>query len=189
MQSGRSRGVGLGKEEEEQLRSFIVNMVSEPLVLVIKLADRLHNMRTVFALKKDKQRAVATETLQVWCSLAERLGMMVLKVHQASGASQCFMHLHPSSLLRALSSKPARLIVLLHTAVSTSGLVLHSHKMLCRVAGRTGGPVLCGAAPIRVYSLAQRARQHMGAAASHGPGTPPGRDPVGSSQGRYQDSS
>lgn len=80
LQSGRSRGIGLGKEEEEQLRTFIVNMVSEPLVLVIKLADRLHNMRTVFALKRDKQKAVATETLQVWCSLAERLGMMVLKV-------------------------------------------------------------------------------------------------------------
>ena len=59
-------------------------MVSEPLVLVIKLADRLHNMRTVFALKRDKQKAVATETLQVWCSLAERLGMMVLKVRSFS---------------------------------------------------------------------------------------------------------
>lgn len=58
-------------------------MVSEPLVLVIKLADRLHNMRTVFALKKDKQKAVATETLQVWCGLAERLGMMALKVCSA----------------------------------------------------------------------------------------------------------
>ena len=83
LQSGRSRGISLGKEEEEQLRTFIVNMVSEPLVLVIKLADRLHNMRTVFALKKDKQKAVATETLQVWCSLAERLGMMVVKVRHA----------------------------------------------------------------------------------------------------------
>ena len=83
LQSGQSRGISLGKEEEEQLRTFIVNMVSEPLVLVIKLADRLHNMRTVFALKKDKQKAVATETLQVWCSLAERLGMMVVKVRRA----------------------------------------------------------------------------------------------------------
>ncbi|KAL0045856.1 hypothetical protein WJX82_006850 [Trebouxia sp. C0006] len=90
--SGRSRGIGLGKEEEEQLRTFIVNMVSEPLVLVIKLADRLHNMRTVFALKRDKQKAVATETLQVWCSLAERLGMMVLK---AELEDLCFAVLHP----------------------------------------------------------------------------------------------
>ena len=63
-------------------------MVSEPLVLVIKLADRLHNMRTVFALKKDKQKAVATETLQVWCGLAERLGMMALKVCYAP---DCFV--------------------------------------------------------------------------------------------------
>ncbi|KAL3147107.1 hypothetical protein ABBQ38_015063 [Trebouxia sp. C0009 RCD-2024] len=91
-QSGQSRGIGLAKEEEEQLRTFIVNMVSEPLVLVIKLADRLHNMRTVFALKKDKQKAVATETLQVWCSLAERLGMMVVK---AELEDLCFTVLHP----------------------------------------------------------------------------------------------
>ena len=80
MQSGPSRGLNLSKKEEEQLRIFILSMVSEPLVLVVKLADRLHNMRTVFALKKDKQKAVATETLQVWCGLAERLGMMALKV-------------------------------------------------------------------------------------------------------------
>ena len=101
LQSGRSRGIGLGKEEEEQLRTFIVNMVSEPLVLVIKLADRLHNMRTVFALKRDKQKAVATETLQVWCSLAERLGMMVLKV-------RCFS-LHDLMMLRCVIVKTVEL--------------------------------------------------------------------------------
>ncbi|DBA73503.1 TPA: hypothetical protein ACH3X1_011529 [Trebouxia sp. C0004] len=77
--SGRSRGIGLGKEEEEQLRTFIVNMVSEPLVLVIKLADRLHNMRTVFALKRDKQKAVATETLQ---AELEDLCFAVLHPHE-----------------------------------------------------------------------------------------------------------
>ena len=54
-------------------------MVDEPLVIVVKLADRLHNMRTVYALRPDRQRAVATETLQLWCSLAERLGMFALK--------------------------------------------------------------------------------------------------------------
>ena len=66
------------------LRGMILAMVDEPLVLVVKLADRLHNMRTVYALRPDRQRAVAAETMQVWCSLAERLGMFSLKVSPAS---------------------------------------------------------------------------------------------------------
>lgn len=71
-------------EEVMDLRNMILAMVDEPLVLVVKLADRLHNMRTVFALRPDRQRAVAAETMQVWCSLAERLGMFSLKVSPAS---------------------------------------------------------------------------------------------------------
>ena len=80
VQSGSSRGIGLGRSEETQLRSLILSMIDEPLVLVVKLADRLHNMRTVFALRQDRQKSVAAETLQLWCGLAERLGMMALKV-------------------------------------------------------------------------------------------------------------
>jgi hypothetical protein len=50
---------------------------------------RLHNMRTVYALKPDRQRAVATETMQVWCSLAERLGMFALKASHLLPLSHC----------------------------------------------------------------------------------------------------
>ena len=74
----------IGGEEVMDLRNMILAMVDEPLVLVVKLADRLHNMRTVYALRPDRQRAVAAETMQVWCSLAERLGMFSLKVSPAS---------------------------------------------------------------------------------------------------------
>ena len=69
----------LSKEEEKELRTLILSMVDEPLVLVIKLADRLHNMRTLYALKPAKQRAIALETRSVWCSLAERLGVFSIK--------------------------------------------------------------------------------------------------------------
>ena len=68
------------KKEEDELRNLILIMVDEPLAIVVKLADRLHNMRTVWALPPTKARAVATETLRVWCSLAERLGMFAVKV-------------------------------------------------------------------------------------------------------------
>ncbi len=78
----------------DKLRAMIVTMVSEPLVIVIKLADRLHNMRTVYALGPDKQRAVAEETQKIWCSLAERLGMFALK---SELEDLCFAVLEPSA--------------------------------------------------------------------------------------------
>ena len=59
---------------------MLLLMVDEPLVIVVKLADRLHNMRTAYALAPNKRCAVATETLEVWCTLAERLGMFAIKV-------------------------------------------------------------------------------------------------------------
>ncbi|PRW20358.1 GTP diphosphokinase chloroplastic isoform X1 isoform A [Chlorella sorokiniana] len=79
-------------EEEEALRKMILTMVGEPLVIAIKLADRLHNMRTVYALSPEKQAAVASETRRVWCSLAERLGMFALK---SELEDLCFAVLQP----------------------------------------------------------------------------------------------
>lgn len=68
------------EEERASLHNMLLLMVDEPLVIVVKLADRLHNMRTAYALAPNKRAAVATETLEVWCTLAERLGMFALKV-------------------------------------------------------------------------------------------------------------
>ncbi len=75
----RLAGAAPAPAELAQLRHMILTMVSEPRALVVKLADRLHNMRTVWALPPDKAAAVAEETRRVWCSLAERLGMFALK--------------------------------------------------------------------------------------------------------------
>ena len=81
-------------KEIDKLRAMIVTMVSEPLVIVIKLADRLHNMRTVYALAPDKQMAVAGETQKIWCSLAERLGMFAIK---SELEDLCFAVLQPAA--------------------------------------------------------------------------------------------
>jgi (p)ppGpp synthase/HD superfamily hydrolase len=61
-------------------RMMFEAVVEEPLVILVKLADRLHNMRTVYALAPAKQQAVAEETLAVWCSMAGSLGWHGLKV-------------------------------------------------------------------------------------------------------------
>ncbi|KAF8062916.1 relA [Scenedesmus sp. PABB004] len=65
-------------------RMMFEAVVEEPLVILVKLADRLHNMRTVYALPPAKQQAVAEETLAVWCSMAASLGWHGLKARRAA---------------------------------------------------------------------------------------------------------
>jgi GTP pyrophosphokinase len=66
-------------QQAENIRKMLLAMVTDVRVVIIKLADRLHNMRTLQHLKPDRQEAIARETLDVYAPLAHRLGMGKLR--------------------------------------------------------------------------------------------------------------
>ncbi len=85
---------GMSDTKAESLRKMFLAMVDDIRVVLIKLADRLHNMRTLSSKKEHKRRRIARETLEIFAPLANRLGIWKIK---SELEDLSFRYLEPTS--------------------------------------------------------------------------------------------
>jgi GTP diphosphokinase / guanosine-3',5'-bis(diphosphate) 3'-diphosphatase len=132
--------------EAETVRKMVVAMSRDIRVLVIKLADRLHNMRTLRYLARDKQERKSRETLEIFAPLAHRLGMNNIKWELEDLA---FATLYPKrydEIARLVSQRAPRRDMFLQEVIEDVSTDLRQIKIKPKVTGR----------PKHYYSIYQK---------------------------------
>ncbi len=132
--------------QAETIRKMIVAMSKDIRVLVIKLADRLHNMRTLRYVKQETQERKSRETLEIYAPLAHRLGMNTLKWELEDLA---FATMHPKiydEIVRLVAERAPSRDQFLAEVITQVEKDLRGSKINARVTGR----------PKHYYSIYQK---------------------------------
>ncbi|WP_037269727.1 bifunctional (p)ppGpp synthetase/guanosine-3',5'-bis(diphosphate) 3'-pyrophosphohydrolase [Kibdelosporangium aridum] len=122
--------------EAETIRKMIIAMAKDPRVLVIKLADRLHNMRTMRFLPPEKQARKAKETLEVLAPLAHRLGMATVKWELEDLAFAILQPKKFNEIVRLVANRAPSRENYLNAVIEELDKHLTDAKIKCTVEGR-----------------------------------------------------
>jgi len=147
---GGTRSAAARERQAVNLRKMLVAMAEDLRVVFIKLADRLHNMRTLDALSPEKQRRIAGETLEIYAPLAHRLGIWELK-WQLEDLS--FRYLEPKEyrkIAKLIDARRAERESFLSKVTQTLQAELDQAVIKAEVSGR----------PKHIYSIRQKMEKY-----------------------------
>jgi GTP pyrophosphokinase len=136
--------------QAENIRKMLLAMVTDVRVVIIKLADRLHNMRTLEHLRPEKQQRIARETLEVYAPLAHRLGMGKLRGELEDLAFRYTDPFQYTQLTDEVESLRGEGEAFLHRIVGTLETKLRETGIKARVESRIK----------RLYSIQQKLNAH-----------------------------
>ncbi|MFP5068324.1 RelA/SpoT family protein [Pseudonocardia nantongensis] len=122
--------------EAETIRKMVVAMARDPRVLVIKLSDRLHNMRTMRFLRPEKQVKKANETLEVFAPLAHRLGMATVKLELEDLSFAILQPKKYQEIVRLVADRAPSRDTYLRQVIDEVNQQLESARIAATVEGR-----------------------------------------------------
>lgn len=137
------------QRQAETFRKMLVSMARDPRVILIKFADRLHNLRTLRYMAQEKRKSIASETLEVYAPLAHRFGLGRIKWELEDLA---FKHLHPdeyAKLVEKISEKRVEREAYIRSVVDPLEKRMGDANIPCEITGR----------PKHLYSIWRKMRE------------------------------
>ncbi len=133
---GRIKLHSQAQVQAENIRKMLIAMAEDLRVVLIKLADRLHNMRTISALPVDRQRRIAQETADIYAPLAHRLGMWQMKAELEDLSFSVLDHENYERVRAEILSQRRQRETALEQARARLGSELELAGIRAEVAGR-----------------------------------------------------
>lgn len=139
------------ESQAENLRRMLIAMAEDLRVVFIKLADRLHNMRTLAALSPEKRRAIAQETLEIYAPLAHRLGIGTVKWQLEDLSFRYLEQRQYHQIARLVVSRRAQ----------RESFVNEIIRVLSEELGKAGVDAEISGRPKHIYSIYQKMEKYQ----------------------------